>query len=178
MIGISEPEFDRNAEQFRRRMTLLVNATKAKAVNEVRRSTVRMRSLASKSAPKATGTLRSSLVATYARQGLEGVVSLNSPSHYGQWVEGVHNDYKLGRKPGTWPPPGPIRAWVMLRGLARKWDMSVDSATFLVRRKIGTKGTPAQPFLKPNFAIVAPEFNAAMDRVFSQAATNAARLIK
>ncbi len=169
MISIDGKAFDRDMERFRKRIEFIVKATRARAITAVRTSAVSMRSLAKKNAPKASGNLRSSIVETFSNGGLAADVSMNNPDHYAQWVEGFHHDYRLGRAPGRWPPPEPIRRWVILRGLARKWDMSEASAVFLVRRKIGRKGTPAQPFMKPAFEKVAPEFQKKMQTVFSEA---------
>ena len=173
MIALDGKAFDSDMERFRKRITFIVNATRARAITEVRRSTVAMRALAKSKAPKASGALRAAILETYAKGGLTGVVSLNNPDHYGQFVEGFHNNYQLGRKPGKWPPPEPIRRWVQIRALARKWKMSEASAVFLVRRKIGRKGTPAQPFMKPAFEKVAPEFEFNIARVFNHAASQA-----
>jgi len=72
-------------------------------------------------------------------RGLEGLVRASpvqmagtSPHEYANYVE-------FGRRPGKWPPVGPIQLWV-IRKLSPPAD-ELDSIVFLVRRKIGTKGT-------------------------------------
>lgn len=169
MITIDAPAFDRDMERFRKRLAFIVNSTRARAITEVKRHTVQMRALARKAAPRATGTLRAQVLDTYANQGLAGVVT--STADHAAAVEGFASGYQFGRKPGKWPPPEPIRKWVQIRGLARKWKMSESSAVFLVRRKIGRRGTPAKPHIKPAFEQVAPKFEAAMTKVFSHAAS-------
>jgi len=55
-----------------------------------------------------------------------------SPNVYANFVE-------FGRRPGKWPPEGPIQLWVM-----RKFGLqgqALQDTTFLVRRKIGQRGT-------------------------------------
>jgi hypothetical protein len=55
-----------------------------------------------------------------------------SPHVYSNYVE-------FGRRPGKWPPEGPIQLWVM-----RKFELegqALQDTTFLVRRAIGQKGT-------------------------------------
>jgi hypothetical protein len=46
-----------------------------------------------------------------------------------------------GRKPGKQPPRAELKSWVMRRGIPEKWHVSVDTATFLIARKIGRDGT-------------------------------------
>lgn len=175
MIRVDEKAFDENMKRFRARMLRLVAATRQAAVTGVRTSTVRMRSLARKKAPKAFGKLREGVQERFENDGLTGVVTSTAP--YAMWVEGFDSGYTLGRKPGRWPPFDPIYAWVILRRLDIKWKMTPRNATFLVRRKIAKKGTPAQPHIKPAFEVVGPEFNAAMARVFNNAAANAGKLL-
>lgn len=181
MIRIDEKAFDANVQRFRNRMLALVRATRQRAKNEVKRSSIKMRSRARKAAPKNTKTLADAIEETYQDDGLTGIVTSGAP--YARWVEGqvvgtaFGASLSLGRRPGRWPPPDPIRAWVVLRGLYLKWKMPLESAVFLVRRKIGKKGTPAQPHIKPAFAQTAPEFEAAMAKVFDGAAKEVAKAL-
>jgi len=48
-----------------------------------------------------------------------------------------------GRRPGKWPPPGPIELWVR-RKLGINNDAQVRAVGFLVARAIATKGTIAR----------------------------------
>lgn len=170
-------------EQYRKAMLLLVKSTRQGAKTEVGRASRGTASLARKEAPKATGLLKAGLsqgqAVTITDNGLTGVVSIPAPSRafvYGPFVEGLFNGYKLGRRPGRMPPFEPIFNWVRVKRLASKWKMSEKSATFIVRRKIGRKGTPAQPFMKPATDHWIPEFRKNIERVFSQAAQSIGRL--
>lgn len=171
------------AEQFRQALTLLVKQTRQSAKTEVRRASNGTAALARKAAPKASGLLKSALAATSSvaltDDGLTGTVSIPTPSRafvYGPFVEGLFNGYKLGRKPGRMPPLVPILEWVRIKGLAKKWKVSEKSAAFLVRRKIGKKGTPAKPFMKPASEVWIPKFTENIQRVFKQSAEQIVKL--
>jgi hypothetical protein len=68
-----------------------------------------------------------------------GAVQLagTSPRVYSNYVE-------FGRRPGKWPPHGPILLWV-IRKLGLEGQAAED-ATFLIRRKIGKEGTDPERF--------------------------------
>ena len=167
------------ADQLRRALTQIVKSTQKKAIGQVRLSTKRVASEAKRKAPKAFGVLRGSITATFERGGLDGVIKAEAP--YARWVEGETNaqigfgtgQSRYGRRPGKWPPVEPIRRWVVIKGLAKKWNMSEFSATFLVRRKIGLEGTPAQPFLFPAYNRELPVFKEAIERIVDDAARSA-----
>lgn len=57
-----------------------------------------------------------------------------------------------GRKPGKYPPAGPIAAWIKRKGL--------NVPTFTVQRAIARKGIAAKPFLKDGFDKATPDINA------------------
>lgn len=169
----------RGLESSRRALELLVTDTRARCKREVRKATISTRASAKKNAPRASPppNLQSQIEYRLEEDGMRGLVT--SGAYYAQWVEGVHHNYRMGRAPGRWPPVDPIREWVVLRGLDKKFFGShgggnIDAATYLVRRKIGLKGTPAQPHIKPAFEEQAPKFEAAMKRVFGEAAKQAA----
>lgn len=163
--------------QWGQGLRLLIRQVRQSAKTEVSRATKGTASVAKKEAPKASGVLRGGISTQISNEGLTGEVFSSAP--YGEWVEGLHNNYKLGRKPGRWPPDRPIREWVQMKGLATKWfgrgggaksfAGKLDRAVFLVRRKIGRKGTPAKPFIKPAVEHWAPMFKSNLERVFSQA---------
>lgn len=76
--------------------------------------------------------LRGSIGAEIAG-GREGPVGrLGTPLEYGKPVE-------LGRKPGKWPPRGPIELWVR-RKLNITDPEQAAAVAFLVQQKIGEKG--------------------------------------
>ena len=55
-----------------------------------------------------------------------------------------------GRRPGKWPPDAPIREWLRVKkGVAPGPEL--DRATYLLRRKIGRRGTRATRFLARPF---------------------------
>jgi hypothetical protein len=159
-----------NDAGLRRALEQLVSQSRAKIKNEVSRSTRATHRAASAKAPVATGELKKSLQYYYELDMMRGVVEITSP--YGQWVEGSANNYALGRRPGKWPPADPILQWVIIKGIPQKWFgedniANREAATFLVRRKIGQKGTPAQPFLKPAYETEAPKFAENVQRLMT-----------
>lgn len=163
--------------QWQQGLRLLIRQVRQSAKTEVARAAKGTAAIARKEAPKASGLLKSVLAAsqavTYLDDGLTAIVGIASPSvafKYAPFVEGVFNGYKLGRRPGRRPPSEPIRAWVKIKNIAGKWGVSEDSAVFLVRRKIGREGTPAQPFMLPATNVWIPQFKANIERVFKQAA--------
>lgn len=162
--------------QWGQGLRLLVRQVRQSAKTEVARAARGTASIARGKAPKASGLLKSALSQGQAVNltdgGLTGIVSIPSPSRafqYGPFVEGVFNNYELGRKPGKRPPFAPILAWVQAKGIAKKWKVSEKSAVFLVRRKIGREGTPAQPFMLPATDVWIPQFKENIERVFKQA---------
>lgn len=161
-------------KNFRKALTELVNATRQRAKTEVSRYTKEMRALAARTAPKAHGNLRKGIEYEISSDGLTGTVSSTAP--YARWVEGYDSNYQRGRGPGKWPPFEPIYEWVLFRRLDIKWQMTPRSATYLVRRKIAQKGTPAQPHMKPAFEATAPKFEQAMSQVVDQAAREVSKL--
>lgn len=181
MIAIDSREFQNGLKRFKSAMIVLVNATRQQCKTLVRKHTVSMKSLTVKNAPRAFGVLRKGVTMTLENEGLTGTVRTGAP--YAQWVEGQavwtalgSGTGLIGRRPGKWPPEAPIRAWVKLKGLPRKWGVSENSATFLVRRKIGRRGTDAQPHLAPAFAATAPKFESELGDVLKRAGEEAARV--
>ena len=84
----------------------------------------------------------------------EGVVGWNAP--YGVIVEG-------GRRPGRFPPIGPIELWVRRKlGVSEKKSHSV---AFLVARKIARRGTPAQKVFERVFNEMQPLFQRELDKM-------------
>lgn len=47
-----------------------------------------------------------------------------------------------------WPPVQPIRLWVKRKNIHRKFGVSIDSATFLVRRAIWRRGIRPREFMR------------------------------
>ena len=47
-----------------------------------------------------------------------------------------------GQEPGEWPPKGALVPWMRRKGIPA-------SAEYLIRRKIGTQGIAARPFMAP-----------------------------
>lgn len=67
------------------------------------------------------------------------VISVGSNLRYSKPVE-------FGSRP-HWPPPGSLKRWARLKlGVPAA---RLDSADFLIRRKIASEGTDPQPFLNP-----------------------------
>jgi len=46
-----------------------------------------------------------------------------------------------GRRPGKWPPSGPIGLWVSRKAPGMVAELGLPAATFLVQRAIGRRGT-------------------------------------
>jgi len=93
---------------------------------------------AKKRAPKAFSTLTTSIISNHQY----------TLKHYVQ--AGVNYAYGIehGTKPGHRPSTQSIIDWIKIKGIEPA-DMSLDSAAFLIARKIYNRGTDAQPFLRP-----------------------------
>jgi len=163
-------------EQVKAALTRLVKGTQARVVTEVGRATRGTKAEARDRCPKAFGKLRSSIRLRYSNAGKIGEVYVGE--RYGQWVEGIWHKGIIGRAKGKWPPIEPILAWVRKLGIASSWNVSEKSATYMVRRKIGKKGTPAQPFLGPAFFAHAKLFQLACKKIIARAAREAGFIMK
>lgn len=64
-----------------------------------------------------------------------GQARVGADTKYSQWVE-------YGRKPGKRPPVAPIERWA-------KTKLGQSGLGFVIARKIGRKGTKAQPYFFP-----------------------------
>jgi len=170
------------ADELRLALTQLVKSTRAQLRQELNRAAKSVAKNAKKKMPKpATGTLRQSeKVELATATNLESSVAYEAA--HAPFVEGVYHNYKMGRAPGRWPPVEPIKRWAIIRGIPAKWfgtedESSIKQATFLIRRKIGQKGTPAKPFLKPAYDEEEPTFKKNMDRIVEQASKSAGVLL-
>jgi hypothetical protein len=160
-------------EALRQRLTQIVQNTKTLVSQQVRYATRETSKMAQAGCPVAFGRLRDSIREQYSNEYLRGDVIVGRK--YGQWVEGIHWKGKYGRAPGKWPPVEPILRWVRKKRIHIAWfgkatTKAAMRAAFLVRRKIGKKGTPAQPFLGPAFYHYAEKFTAACKEILARAA--------
>jgi len=73
-----------------------------------------------------------------------------------------------GRRPGKWPPRGPIELWV--RKVLNVPEKRIASATFLVQRKIGTRGTRGSAFVERTLSRLEPLAQRALDAAAERAA--------
>lgn len=79
-------------------------------------------------------------------------------------VVGVGEAYggavEFGRRPGKMPPVAPIERWASIK-------LGAPGAGFVIARKIGRKGTKAQPYMEPAFKdnaeYVLDQFETAVD---------------
>jgi hypothetical protein len=78
------------------------------------------------------------------------------------WASPYADFVSRGRRPGKMPPSAPIELWA--RKVLNVSETELPSAVFLIRRKIGTKGTPGNPFDLRTFARLEPAAQAAMDQ--------------
>lgn len=181
MIGLNF----KGMNSSRRALETLIKSTRAGCIREIRRACVATKSKARAYAPKATGNLREKIEYEITDDGLRGTVTSGAP--YAPFVEGIYHNYTMGRGPGRWPPGGskssyrPILEWALIKGIVIKWfgqdTISARNSTeFLIRRKIGRKGTPAKPHMWPSYLLEAPIFRQNLKRIFNQAATEAARV--
>lgn len=143
-------------DELKQRLNLLVKNTQALLTQQVRKSTLGCRKEAKDLCPKASGDLRQSIQSRFLDLGKMGEVFVGLK--YGQWVEGIWHNGKMGRDKGKWPPPLPILKWVIIKQLHTKSYgkkgttlSNAERIAYLIRRKIGLKGTRAKPFLKPAF---------------------------
>ncbi len=164
----------------------------ARATEDIRSAIVIVQAttveVARSGAPRFTGGLANSIVSVPPVVRLvSGVGAVESVSGVVQTGVAYALPAEEGRKPGKWPPYQPIRRWVDLmlkrgrfseggakysagrRGSKKraKHDALVERLTFLVRRKIGRKGTDGKKFMEAaarHAAIELPRVVAAMVR--------------
>jgi hypothetical protein len=165
----------------RRALELLLKSTRAGAQREVKRACVATKAQARGYAPVAFGKLKDQIDYTITEDGLHGTVYSGAP--YAQWVEGIWHNYEMGRGPGRWPPGGPkatyrpILQWLLVKGLVNPDTIANrNRMEFVVRRKIGQKGTDATPHLYPAYLREKHVFKKNLERIFHQAAVEAARI--
>lgn len=73
-----------------------------------------------------------------------------------------------GRPPGKWPPDKPVRDWLRVKkGVPPGPEL--NRATFLVRRKIGRRGTKGSRFLDRAFEARLPDLDARLARAADRA---------
>ncbi len=104
----------------------------------------------------ATGHLRQSIAVSETTDGGRPAVLVGPSVLHGGPVE-------FGRKPGTWPPKGALVLWMERKGIDPRLE-------YVFRRKIGKKGTKAQPFLGPALEKAKP----AILRIFARRVSEAA----
>lgn len=78
-----------------------------------------------------------------------------------------------GRKPGSFPPVDAIRRWIQVKPIVPKRDSngrlpSTNQLTYLIGRKIATKGIKPVPVLKDALARLNAEMEVAIDRAIEQ----------
>lgn len=104
----------------------------------------------------ATGHMRQGIAVSETSSGGYPAVIVAPSALYGGVVE-------FGRKPGAWPPAGALTLWMERKGIDPKLE-------YVIRRKIGKKGTKAQPFLVPALDKATPTIL----RIYARRVTEAA----
>ncbi|PHS23504.1 MAG: hypothetical protein COA83_09710 [Methylophaga sp.] len=71
-----------------------------------------------------------------------------------QWRVGPHVDYaeavELGTSGGGFPPLRAILTWITAKGISpRNPNFDLSDLAWVIRRKIGLRGSKAQPFVQP-----------------------------
>lgn len=148
VIGVSETI---------RSLKQLDKDTAIKIKQETFKSASRVLADAKQTVPVAYGRLRSSGRIEDKGKTINVAFGGDNSSGYAYYVE-------FGRRPGKWPPKQPIEDWVKKRGLAST-EKDIKGVAFVIRRKIGKKGTRPQPFLRPAFERERPRFKAAMRKI-------------
>jgi hypothetical protein len=131
--------------QFIKACKLVINSTKKRFKTEVGRWTTSACAIARDKAPKASLNLVSSIGTKFSNGGFTGTVFVGAT--YAPFPEGQFYGATPGckaRGPGGWPPKEPILRWMKFKGIP-------EEALYAIRRKIGTVGTTATPFMKPAF---------------------------
>lgn len=134
--------FDQIPQQTEQAIKPIVNRT---AMRITRKAKQRVR--------KDQGRLGSSIAMRPYHGGLEVEVGTNVP--YAPYIEfgtakgvditpGYEQFAAQFKGSGKWPPPGALLEWMKRHGIPAE-------AEFLIRRKIGTEGIKAQPFLYNSF---------------------------
>lgn len=162
-------------DALKQRLKQIVGNTQALVSQEVKRATDGCRKEAKDLCPRASGVLRQSIQSRYLEAGKIGEVYTDLK--YGKWVEGIYHKGKYGRKPGKWPPLLPILKWILIKKIHEKAYgrkgatlASAKSLAFVIRRKIGKKGTRAQPFLLPAFLHNRLKFKLGCKKILARAA--------
>jgi HK97 gp10 family phage protein len=172
---------DVNSKEVQKALKQIVRATRTRLKSEVRKAAISTRSKAKKFAPKASNTLRRSIKNTRPKvDGRSISAEVYSEALYAPFVEGRQHTFRgaygmtsvvgVGRGPGKMPPAEPIKAWLKTKGLP-------PEMLFPVRRKIGKRGTKAQPFMRPAVQQVRPVFIKACEDAINHAAREAGFLM-
>ncbi len=114
--------------------------------------------------PVNLGTLRGSIArGEPVARGTEITGQIETASPYGEFVE-------YGRAQGRWPPEAPIAYWIT-RKLGITDPAELAQATFLIRRKIGTNGTPGAFMFRDGFQAALPAVETIFDTMLSELVT-------
>jgi hypothetical protein len=165
-------------KEFERNLRQVITRTRTSMVQYIRDAAEGTRATAKRLAPVSPVShthMRDTISTRYEREGLIGIAEVTAP--YAKWVEGNDARPFVGRGPGRWPPYAPIAEWVEAMRLPEKWwgagaigkPYMLARAVFLVRRKIGQKGTPRQEFFRPAFDAVKVTFLENVNRALSDA---------
>lgn len=147
------------ATQFAARMRGAEPIVRAEMTTAMQRSVLAVEGGAKRYVRQDTHTLQRSITSavTPITGGVQGVVGSNQP-------HAAPNEF--GRAAGrAMPPPGVILEWMRRRGIDPRLE-------FVIRRAIGRRGIPAQPYLRRALTELAPqiaaEFRAVPGRVMAR----------
>lgn len=117
-----------------------------------------------------TGMLRSSGKVQKAEDGTVDAGFFSSEQHNG-YAEFVEYGRGPSKKKGEIPLEDSLKAWVH-RKLGIAYGKELDSATFLIARKIHRKGTKPQPFFAPAVKAIEDKFEEIVSKYIKQESKN------
>lgn len=113
------------------------------------------------------------ILETKVKQRLDSVGAIDT----GQAKQGIHSQHsgleaevrsntlhssiiEYGRRPGTYPPSGPLERWAQRKG--------IDMPVFVLQRSIKNKGIKARPFFYVTWSDYKGQFNVKMVSLFKR----------
>jgi len=129
-------ELEKNIKAFAKQAAMTIDDAVDIFAHEVRNEAI---SILDTKKTNNTGRLKQSISVQKTKEGGRRV---GTETGYGLYVE-------FGRGPGKMPPIDVLTRWVELKLKIK--GKAAKAVAFMIARKIGKRGTKAQPFLRPAF---------------------------
>lgn len=136
-----------NAEKLGAAIRRAPHEVLREADKELHRASIELTREARERAPKATSQLTQSIMPERVR--------------FAEYLVAAHKDYasmqESGTGPGGLPNIDDLINWIKVRRIQpRSPGMTLKQLAFAIRGAIHSRGTPAQPFMRPAFAALEP----------------------